>query len=56
VHRLEYPECDGVIRIIFRSAPSDRRHLSTPRTANAPSALLTTPKAQAPVGKPAGRW
>ena len=52
LHRLEYPDCDGVMRIIFRSEEHYRGQLYTPPPATAPSAPLTMPEGQAPAGKP----
>jgi anti-anti-sigma factor len=37
LHRLEYPECDGVVRIIFRSEERSRGQLYSPPAASAPS-------------------
>ncbi len=52
LHRLEYPECDGVMRIIFRS---DERYRGEVYVAPQPRALAEpppTPGGQAPTPKP----
>jgi anti-anti-sigma factor len=51
LHRLEYPACDGVMRIIFRSEERYRGELYIPPPAS-PPAPPTAPEAQARVGKP----
>jgi anti-anti-sigma factor len=52
LHRLEYPNCDGVMRIIFRSEERYRGEPYTPPSATPPPAPLTRPQEQVPVGKP----
>lgn len=46
LHRLEYPQCDGVMRIIFRSEERYRGELYTPPTARPPAAPMNTQEAQ----------
>lgn len=53
LHRLEYPACDGVMRIIFRSEERSRGQLYVQPPASAPLEPLTSPEGQAPAGKDA---
>ena len=48
LHRLEYPDCDGVMRIIFRSEERSRGELHVPPAANPPAAPVSTEDAQPP--------
>ena len=52
LHRLEYPECDGAMRIIFRSEERYRGELYTPPAARPPAAPVSAQGAQPPAGKP----
>jgi anti-anti-sigma factor len=52
LHRLEDPDCDGVMRIIFRSEERYRGELYIPPQASASSEGPATPQAPAPAGKP----
>jgi anti-anti-sigma factor len=52
LHRLEYPDCDGVMRIIFRSEERYRGALYAPPAPPQPATPVSTQDAQPPAGKP----
>jgi anti-anti-sigma factor len=52
LHRLEYPDCDGVVRLIFRSEERYRGELYIPPRTGASPEALAAPEPQAPAGKP----
>ena len=52
LHRLEYPDCDGVMRIIFRSDERYRGEVYVAPRARASSEPPATPEGQAPIPKP----
>jgi len=52
LHRLEYPDCDGVMRIIFRSDERYRGALYTSAAARQPAPRVSTEEAQPPAGMP----
>jgi anti-anti-sigma factor len=52
LHRLEYPDCDGVMRIIFRSEERYRGELYIPPRAGASPESPAAPEPQAAAGKP----
>ena len=49
LHRLEYPHCDGVMRIVFRSEERYRGELHVPPTARPAAAPRSREDAQPPV-------
>lgn len=52
LHRLEYPDCDGVMRIIFRSEERHRGELYIPPRASTSPEPPATPEHQAPAPEP----
>lgn len=52
LHRLEYPDCDGVMRIIFRSEERYRSELYIPPRASASPEPPAAPERRAPAAKP----
>lgn len=52
LHRLEYPDCDGVVRIIFRSEERYRGELYIPPRPSPSPEPLAAPERQAAAGKP----
>ncbi|HET6868743.1 MAG TPA: STAS domain-containing protein [Solirubrobacteraceae bacterium] len=52
LHRLEYPACDGVMRIIFRSEERSRGQLYALFPASASSTPLVAAEGRAPAEKP----
>jgi anti-anti-sigma factor len=52
LHRLEYPDCDGVMRIIFRSEERYRGELYIPPRPSASPQPPAAPERQAAPGKP----
>lgn len=54
LHRLEYPDCDGVMRIIFRSEESHRGDVHTPPAALQATAPVRIREGQPPAGSAIG--
>jgi anti-anti-sigma factor len=52
LHRLEYPECDGAIRIVFRSDDRYRGPTYSPGIMSQPVAARSTQEEQARTGEP----
>lgn len=52
LHRLEYPDCEGVMRIIFRSAERYRGELYSPPRASTSPEPPATPEAPPPGVQP----